>query len=125
MFETTYKITALAESDGQGQRVFRVLKQADPVDDDGFFTLVARIYEQDVYRTLLVGDSLTVMVHLNLPPREVENTLRFLGDGWFEREGEAKLTTDLLSLIVSMFGFYRQDVQPGDLLTVSFKIQRL
>jgi hypothetical protein len=83
MFEVTYKLTVLAESDGQGQRVFRVVKQANPVNDDGFLSLVAMVYEQDVYRTLQVGNNLTVMVHLDLPPREIEKTLHFLGDGWF------------------------------------------
>jgi hypothetical protein len=124
MFEVTYKITALAESDGQGQRVFRVMKQADPVDEDGFLSLVTMVYEQDVYRTLRVGDDLTVLVHLDLPPREIEKTLRFRGDGQFEGEGEAAPTTDLLSLIATMFGYHRQHVQPGDVLTVSFRLQR-
>jgi hypothetical protein len=125
MFEATYTITALAESNEQGQRVLRVVKQTNPVDDDEFLALVTRIYEQEVYRTLQVGDSLTMMVHLDLPPREVEKTLRFLGDGWFESEGETKLTTDLHSLMASLFGYYRQYVQAGDLLTISFKVQRL
>ena len=44
------------------------MKHADPVDDDGFFSLVAMIYQQEVYRTLRVGDDLTVTVHLDLPP---------------------------------------------------------
>jgi hypothetical protein len=124
MFEATFKITALAESDGQGQHVFRVVEHADPVNDDGFLSLVAMIYEQDVYRTLRVGDDLRVIVHLDLPPREIEKTLRFREDGRFEEEGGAEPTTDLLSLIASMFEYYRQHVQPGDVLTISFQVQR-
>ena len=125
MFEVTYKIIAQVESNGQGQRVFHVMKQADPVDDDGFLSLVAMIYEQDVYRTLRVGDDLTVIVHLDLPSREIEKTLHFLGNGRFKREGEVELTTDLPSLIASMFGYYHEHVQIGDVLTISFRVQRL
>jgi hypothetical protein len=124
MFEATFKITALAESDGQGQRVFRVVEHADPVDDDGFQSLVAMIYEQDVYRTLREGDDLRVIVHLDLPPREIEKTLRFREDRRFEGEGGAEPTTDLLSLIAPMFEYYRRHVQPGDVLTISFQVQR-
>jgi len=40
MFEATFKITALVESNAQGQRVFQVLKHEDAVDDDGL--LIAR-----------------------------------------------------------------------------------
>jgi len=35
MFEATFKITALLESNGQGQRVFKVMKHEAPVDDEG------------------------------------------------------------------------------------------
>ena len=124
MFEATFKITALAESDGQGQRVFRVVKHVDPVDDDGLKSLVTTIYEQDVYRTLRVGDDLRMIVHLDLPPREIEKTLHFREGGRFEGEGVAEPTTDLLSLIAPMFEYYRPHVQPGDVLTISFQVQR-
>ena len=125
MFEVLYRLTALVESDGHEHYVFRVMRQMDLVDDDGFLALVATTYEQDVYPTLRAGDNLTVMVHLDLPPREVERTLHFLGDGQFKQEGKAELITDLPSLIASMFGYFRLDLQPGDVLTVSFRIQRL
>ncbi len=124
MFEVTYKITALAEIGEQGKRVFHVVKQAYPLDDEGFLSFVTRVYEQDVYRMLQVGDDLTVTVHLDLPPRTVEETLLFLGDRGFEKEGEAKPITDPLSLITSRLGVYRQLVQSGDVLTISFRIQR-
>ena len=68
MFEATFKIAALVESNEKGQRVFQVLKHGDRVNDDGFLSLVAMVYQQDVYRTLRVGDDLTVTVHLDLPP---------------------------------------------------------
>ncbi|TME08263.1 MAG: hypothetical protein E6I80_10510, partial [Chloroflexi bacterium] len=98
MFEATFKIAALVESNEQGQRVFQVLRQGDPVDDAGFLSLVATVYQQDVYRTLQVGDDLTVTVHLDLPPRDIERTLRFREGGRFEGEGIAEPTVDLLPL---------------------------
>jgi hypothetical protein len=124
MFEATFKITALVEINEQGQRVFKVLKHEDPVNDDGFFSLVAMVYQQDVYRTLWVGDDLTVTVHLDLPPRDIERTLRFREDGRLEGEGVSVPTADLLPLISSMSEPFRQQVQPGDVLTVLFQVQR-
>jgi len=125
MFEATFKIAALVESNEQGQRVFQVLRQGDPVDDAGFLSLVATVYQQDVYRTLQVGDDLTVTVHLDLPPRDIERTLRFREGGRFEGEGIAEPIVDLLPLISSMSEHYRQQVQSGDVLTISFQVQRL
>ena len=124
MFEATFKITALVESNAQGQRVFKGLKHEDPVDDDGFLSLVARIYQQDVYRTLRVGDDLTATVHLDLPPRDIERTLRFREDGRLEGEGVLEPTADLLPLLSSMSEHFRRQVQPGDVLTVLFQVQR-
>jgi hypothetical protein len=124
MFEATFKITALVEINEQGQRVFKVLKHEDPVDDDGFLSLVAMVYQQDVYRTLRVGDDLTVTVHLDLPPRDIERTLRFREDGRLEGEGVSVPTADLLPLISSMSEPFRQQVQPGDVLTAWFQVQR-
>jgi len=125
MFEATFKITALVEINEQGQRVFKVLKHEDPVDADGFLSLVAMVYQQDVYRTLRVGDDLTMTVHLDLPPRDIERTLRFREDGLLEGEGILEPTADLLPLISSMSEHFRQQVQPGDVLTVLFQVQRL
>ncbi len=125
MFEATFKIAALVESNEQGQRVFQVVKHGNPVDDAGFLSLVAMVYQQDVYRTLQVGDDLTVAVHLDLPPRDIERTLRFLEGGRFEGEGISEPTADLLPLISSMSEQFRRQVQPGDVLTISFQVQRL
>ncbi len=125
MFEATFKIAALVESNEQGQRVFQVVKHGNPVDDAGFLSLVAMVYQQDVYRTLRVGDDLTVTVHLDLPPRDIERTLRFLEGGRFEGEGISEPTADLLPLISSMSEQFRRQVQSGDVLTISFQVQRL
>ena len=125
MFEATFKIAALVESNEQGQRVFQVLKHGDPVDDAGFSSLVATVYQQDVYRTLQVGDDLTVTVHLDFPPRDIERTLHFHEGGRFEGESISEPTADLLPLISSMSEHFRQQVQSGDVLTISFQVQRL
>jgi hypothetical protein len=124
MFEATFTITALVESDGQGQHAFRVLEHADPVDDADFFSLLIRMYEQDVSRTLRVGDDLRVYLHLDLPPREIEKMLHLREDGQFEAEGIAEPPKDLHPLIASMFEYYRPHVHPGDVLTISFQVQR-
>ncbi len=124
MFEATFTITTLVESDGQGQHVFRVLEHADPVNDDDLSSLLIAIYEQDVSRTLRVGDDLRVYVHLDLPPREIEKMLHFREDGQFEGEGLAEPTRDLRTLIASMFEYYRPHVQSGDVFTISFQVQR-
>ena len=124
MFEATFTITALVESDGQGQHVFRALQHADPLDDDGFLSLVRRIYEQEVSGTLRGGDDLRVYVHLDLPPREIEKRLHVRQDGQFEGEGLAEPTRDLHPLIASLFEYYRPHVQAGDVLTISFQVQR-
>jgi hypothetical protein len=84
-------IAALVESNEQGQRVFQVLKHGDPVDDAGFLSFVSMVYKQDVYRTLQVSDDLTVTVHLDLPPRDIERTLRFREDGRIEGESIEEL----------------------------------
>ena len=125
MFEATFKITALVESNAQGQRVFKVLKHEDPVDDEGLLSLVAMICQQDVSHTLRAGDDLTVTIHLDLPPRDIERTLRFREDGRFEGEGVAEPTAELLPLIASLSEHFRQHVQPGDVLTISLQVQRL
>jgi hypothetical protein len=125
MFEATFKITALVESDEQGQRVFQVLKQVAPLDDAGFLSLAARVYQQDVYRTLQVGDELVVIVHLDFPPGDIERTLRFRDGGRFEGEGLSEPITDLLPLISLMSEQFRRQVQSGDVLTISFKVQRI
>jgi hypothetical protein len=124
MFEATFKITALVVSNEQGQRVFTVVEHEQPVDDGGFLSLVGLIYQQDVYRTLRAGDDLTVTVHLDLPPRDVEKTLRFREDGQFEEEGILEPTADLFPLIASMSEQFCRQVQPGDVLTISFQVQR-
>src|SRR3989442_10313132 len=66
MFEASFRIAAQVESDGQGQRVFRITKREEPPNDTEFSSLVATLYQQEVYRTLQVGDSLTITVRLDI-----------------------------------------------------------
>src|SRR5207237_4520174 len=81
MFEAIFRITAQVKSDGQGQRVFRVTEQEAPANDAEFLSRLETMYRQKVYTSLLVGDDLTVAFRLDLPPREVEQTVHMREDG--------------------------------------------
>jgi len=124
MFEATFKIAVLVESNEQGQHVYRLLKHTEPLSGDGFIALVAKVYEEDVYRNLQVGDDLTINVHLDLPPRMIERTLHFREDRRFVGEGLEEPTAELRPLYSSMGEHFGPHVQPGDVLTVTFQVQR-
>ena len=96
MFEAIFKIIAQIKSDGQGQRVFRVTEREAPSNDAEFLSRLTTIYQQEVYTTLQPGDDLTVAVRLDLPPREVEQTLHLREDRLFEGEGMPQATADPL-----------------------------
>ena len=125
MFEALFRIVAQVESNEQGQRVFRVWEHGAPANESGFSSLVATVYQQEVYRTLQAGDTLTITVHLDLPPREIERTVRFREDGQFEGEGMQKPTPDLLPMISTMYEQFLQQVDAGDVFTIIFRVQRL
>jgi hypothetical protein len=124
VFEARFHIAALVESNKQGQPVFKVTKRGEPANDEQFLSLMTTIYHQAVYPTLQAGDSLTVTVHLDLPPREIERTVRFREDERFEGEGLQEPTADLGSLLSTMYEHFRRQVEPGDVLTVTFYVQR-
>jgi len=124
MFEALFRIVAQVESNEQGQRVFHVWEHEAPANESAFSSLMARVYQQGVYRTLQAGDTLTITVHLDLPPREIERTVRFREDGQFEGEGMQKPTPDLLPMVSSMYEQFLQQVDPGDVFTVTFRVQR-
>ena len=84
MFEAIFRVVVQVETDEQGQRVFPVTKQRPPVNESEFLSLLASVYQEEVYPTLRADDSLTVTAHLDLPPREVERTFRFREDRLFE-----------------------------------------
>jgi len=87
MFEADFRITALFGSNEQGQRVFRVTEREAPANDAEFLFRLATIYQKEVYTTLQPGDDLTVVVRLDLPPREVERTVHMREDRLFKGEG--------------------------------------
>ena len=125
MFEALFRIAAQVESNEQGQRVFHVTEHGAPADESAFSSLVATVYQQGVYRTLQAGDTFTITVHLDLPPREIERTVRFREDGQFEGEGMREPTPDLLPMVSTMYEQFLQRVDPGDVLTIMFRVQRL
>ncbi len=124
MFEVLYRITALVKSDGQGQRVFHVTEGEASANDAEFLSRLATIYQQEVYATLQAGDDLTVAVRLDLPPREVERTVHLRQDRLFEGEGMPQPTADPLPFMRAFYEPFMQRVKPGDVFTITFRVQR-
>jgi hypothetical protein len=124
VFEARFQIAALVESNKQGQPVFKVTQQGEPANDEQLLSLMMTIYQQTVSPTLQAGDTLTVTVHLDLPPREIERTVRLREDERFEGEGLQEPTADLGPLLSAMYEHFRRQVEPGDVLTVTFYVQR-
>jgi hypothetical protein len=124
MFEADFRITALVRSDGQGQRVFRVTEREAPANDAEFLSRLAAMYRQQVYATMQPGDDLTVAVRLDLPPREVERTIHLREDRLFEGEGMPQPTADPLPFMQVFYEPFMQRVEPGDVFTITFQVQR-
>ncbi len=124
MFEAVFKIVALVESNGQGQRLFKVFEQGAPVNDSQFSSLVANVYQQDVYRTLQAGDTLAITMHLDTPPREIRRTVRFREDQQFEGDGIQQPTPDLLPMLSTLYEQFSQQVVPGDVFRITLHVQR-
>lgn len=125
MFEALFRIAALVESNEQGQRVFHISEQGAPANQSDFSSLLAAVYQREVYRTLQAGDTLTITVHLDLPPRGIERTVRFRESGQFEGDGIQEPTQDLLPMVSTMYEQFLQQVDPGDVFTIIFRVQRL
>ena len=125
MFEAQFRIIALVESNEQGQRVFRVTEQEAPITEMEFSSLLTTIYQQEVYPTLRTGDTLTIAMHLDVPPRELEQTVLFREGGKFEEEGVQGTIPDLLPLTRALYEQMLLQVVPGDVFTVTFRVQRL
>lgn len=124
MFEADFRITAQVRSDGQGQRVFRVTQREAPANDAEFLSRLATIYQDVVSTTLQPGDDLTVAVRLDLPPREVERTVHLREDRLFEGEGLSEPTADPLPVLRAFYEPFMQRVKPGDIFTLTFRVQR-
>ena len=124
MFEAVFRITAEVKSDGQGQRVFHVTEREAPANDTEFLSLLATMYKQEVYASLRAGDDLTVAVRLDLPPREVERTVHLRDDRLFEGEGMPQATADPLPFMQAFYEPLMQLVEPGDVFTITFRVER-
>ena len=124
MFEASFRMTALVRSDGQGQRVFRVTEREIPANDAGFQSRLARMFQQEVYATLRSGDDLTVAVRLDLPPREMERTVHLREDLLFEGEGMPEPAADPLPFMRAFYEPLMRHVEPGDVFTITFRVQR-
>jgi len=124
MFEVDFRITAQVRSDEQGERVFRVTEREAPANDAEFVSRLATLYQQEVFTTLQPGDDLTVAVRLDLPPREVERTVHLRGDRLFEGEGMPQATADPLPFMRAFYEPFMQRVEPGDIFTITFRVQR-
>ena len=124
MFEAVFRMTALVRSDGQGQRVFHVTEREAAANDAEFLSRLATMYQQEVDATLRSGDDLTVAVRLDLPPMEVERTVHLREDQLFEGEGIPQPIADPLPFMRAFYEPFMQRVEPGDILTITFRVQR-
>jgi hypothetical protein len=124
MFEAVFSIVALVESNGQGQRLFKVFEQGAPLHESEFSSLVANTYQQEVYRTLRAEDILAIAMHLDTPPRVIRRTVRFRGDQLFEGDGIQQPTPDLLPVLSTLYEQFSLQVVPGDVFRVTFHVQR-
>jgi hypothetical protein len=124
MFEADFRIIALVGSDEQGQRVFRVTEREAPSNDAEFLSRLTTIYQQEVYTTLQSGDDLTVAVRIDLPPREVERTVHLREDRLFEGEGMPQAMANPLPFMRAFYEPLMQRVEPGDIFTITFRVER-
>jgi len=124
MFEAIFRITAQVKSGGQGQRVFRISEREAPANDAEFLSRLATIYQQEVCASLQTGDDLTVSVRLDLPPREVERTVHLREDQLFEGEDMPQPTADPLPSMQAFYEPLMQQVEPGDVFTITFRVVR-
>jgi hypothetical protein len=125
MFEALFRIVVEVETDKQGQRVFPITKNRPAVNETELISILASVYQEEVYPTLRADDTLTVTTHLDaLPAREVERTFRFREDRLFEGEGIQQPLADLLPLVQTIYKQFVQQVIPGDVLTITFHIDK-
>jgi hypothetical protein len=82
------------------------------------------VCRENVYPELQPGDDLTVSVRLDLPPREVERTVHLREDRLFEGQGLSEPTADPLPSMRAFYEPFMQEVKPGDVFTLTFRVQR-
>jgi hypothetical protein len=124
MFEAVFNIIALVESNGPGERLFKVFEHGAPVNDSAFSSLMTNAYQQDVYRMLRTGDTLEVTMHLDTPPREISRTVQFREDQQFVGDGIQQPTPELRPLLSTLYEQFSQQVVPGDVIRITFHVQR-
>ena len=124
MYEAIFRITAQVNSDGQGKRVFHVTERKASSNDAEFLSHLATMYRQEVSASIQTGDDLTVSVRLDLPPREVERTVHLRNDLLFEGEGMPQPTADPLPFLREFYEPLMQRVEPGDVFTMAFTVER-
>ncbi len=125
MFEVDFRIAALVESDRQGQQIFHITEKEEPANETQFSSLLATIYQQEVYKMLRPGDSLTIMLRCTLPPRESERSVHMRDDRLFEGDSVPQPTPDLLALMRAWYEPWMRQVSPGDIFTISFRVERV
>jgi len=123
MFEALFRVVFQVETDEQGQRAFPVTKERPAVNETEFLSLLASVYQEEVYPMLRAGDALTVTAHLDLPTREVERTFHFRQDRLFEGEGLQQPIANLLPLVQGVYEQFVQQVGPGDVFTLTFHVE--
>ena len=124
MFEAIFKIVAQVESNGHGERLFKVYEQGALANDSDFSLLFANVYQQEVYQILRARDIFTITMQLDVPPREIERTVSFREDKKFEGDGLQQPTPDLLPMISSVYEQFSQQVVPGDVFRITFHVRR-
>ena len=124
MFEITFTIDALVESNKQGGRVYKITENQVLESDADFSSFLKTVYLQDVRSALKTADSLRVALRLQSAPwLTVEKPMRLRDDGQFVGEGIPP-TTELLPLITPTIEQFIAQVHPGDVFTITCSIQR-
>ena len=124
MFEACFRVTALIESDGLGHTIFKVYEQREPIHEDAFLPLIRATYEQRVSPLLQIGDDLTMILHVDLPNHEIERTVHVREDLQFEGDWLSEPTPDLFPWLSISYDHFRQQAIPGNVFTVTFRVQR-
>ena len=124
MFEAIYRIVALVESNGHKERLFSVYEQVASTSEAEFRLMISNVYQQEVYRILRAGDSLTITMQLDVPPRELVRTVSFGEDKNFKGDGLQVPTPDLQPALSSMYEEFSQQVVPGDVFRITFDVLR-
>lgn len=124
MFEILFTIDALVEINKQGGRVYKITENQVLESDAAFSSFLKTVYQQDVRSALKTADSLKVALQLRSAPwLMVEKTMHLRDDGQFEGE-DIQPTAELLPLITPTIEKFIAQVQPGDVFSIKFSIQR-